>query len=183
MVQPNVSTLALLKEQRARKAAEKKAAEESETESDSQPENPPSASENSPVRPPQPSWDFSDEAAVPPAFRRKDATRSEPNTGTGELEHNPPIRSEKTRRSTPPVASGSIPAAIQLRRREPSPQPQPRHASQASQQLREHQTQSTQKRRSSPVNQSRRSKVWSVTNGMFYVYATRIPPLDLPTDH
>ena len=39
MVQPIVSTLALLKEQRARKAAAKKAAEDSETESETQPES------------------------------------------------------------------------------------------------------------------------------------------------
>ena len=164
MLQPNVSTLALPKEQRARKAAAKKAAEESETESESQPENlnPPSASENPPSAsenptPTQLSWDFSDEATVPPGFRRKDVTRSEPHVDTAQLENNPPIRSENTRHSNPPVAS--ISAGNQLRRREPSPQHRLRHASQASQQLREHQTQSSQKCRSSPVRKSRHPKI------------------------
>ena len=150
MVQPIVSMLALLKEQRARKAAAKKAAEDSETESETQPEssenlNPPPASENPLVTPPRLSWNFSDEAAIPSGFRRKDGTRSEPQAyaDIAQLEHNPPIR-----RSTPPFAT--IPAANKLRRQEPSPQPQLRHASQAS---------SSQKRHSSPAKKSHRPKI------------------------
>ena len=167
MVQPNVSMLALLKEQRARKAAAKKAAEESETESETQPfdseilnplpasENPPSTSEN--PTPTRQSRDSSDEAAVPPAFRRKVVAGSESHA---QLEHNLPIQSENTntRRSTPPQAVASISGPNQLRHREPSLQPQLRHTSQASQQLRERQTQSTQKQPSS-VKKSHRPKI------------------------
>ena len=156
MVQPNVSTLALLKEQRARKAAAKKAAEDSETESETQPEpsenlnllpaseNPPSASENPLVTPTRLSWNFSDEAATPSVFHNKDGTRSEhqAQADIAQLEHNPPIR-----RSTPPFATT---ANNKLCHREPSPQPQLRHTSQAS---------SSQKRRSSPAKKSRRPKI------------------------
>lgn len=146
MVEPNVSTLDLLKAQRARKAAAKKAKEESETESETEPENPPPTSENLPSasenRDPPPvsnqlSWDFGDEATVPlPA------------------QHNPPIRSEITRPSTPPVASTS---AANHPHQAPSSEPLRRHASPASKKPHAHQTQSTQIRRS-PVGKSHRSK-------------------------
>ena len=162
MVEPNVSTLDLLKAQRARKAAAKKAKEESETESETEPENPPPASENLPSAsenhdpPPmsnQLSWDFGDEATVPHGLRsnllHKDVTSNDLPA-----QHNPPIRSEITQPSTPPVASTS---AANHPHQAPSSEPLRRHASPASKKPHAHQTQSTQIRRS-PVGKSHRSK-------------------------
>jgi hypothetical protein len=152
MVEPVVSTLKLLMAQRARKAAAKKAEEDSDTEPETQPnipfENPPvppPASENPPPVENQHSLDFADEAAVPPRLRHKEVTRN--NTHGDSAQHNP--------RPTSPVASTS--AAVHLRQAAPLESLQGQ-TSQASQQPHGHQTKSTKnlKQRSSPLGKSRR---------------------------
>lgn len=176
----NMSTLDILKAQRARKAAAKKAEEESETESESQSmngfenpgptsenplpasENPPPASENplpTSDNPPPPSnqisWDFADEAAVPPGLRRKDVTKNNHQANT--IQHNRPIHSDNTWLSTPPLAVPSTSAANH-QHQTPSSAPLQVHSSQALQRPRPRQIQSSQKPRMSPqaVGKSRR---------------------------
>lgn len=166
MVQPNVSTLDLLKAQRARKAAAKMA-EESVTEDESETENqlkenPPPISENPLPTSDDPllvssdrlSWDFADEAAVPPGLRRKDVARNDAHSSTAQ--HNPPIRSEKTRSSTPPTALSSAAGGGPSSSSEPLLQRAPLASQQQKQQLRVRQILSTQTRHSSPVGKSRR---------------------------
>lgn len=178
MVEPNVSTLDLLKAQRARKAAAMKAQEESETESETEDEttrnplptsenappaseralpaskNPPPASENPLHASKDLSWNFVEEAAVPPGLRRKDLVRM-PLGDTAQ--HNSPVRSENAGcLSTLPVASTSAAIGIQMCRA-PSSEPLKAHAfqaSQASQQLHAHQSRSTQKSPFSSVGKS-----------------------------
>jgi hypothetical protein len=163
IVEPTVSTIDILKAQRARKAAVKNAEEESVTESESEPETKSkvnaTTSENSPPTSEDPdgrlSWDFADKGAVPPGLRQKDLANNITHPVTAQ--HNPPIRSEITRVSTPPATSSS--GAGRARPSSLADPPQVhRDAPQVSQQPRVHQAKSTQKRHSTPVVKSHRLK-------------------------
>jgi hypothetical protein len=143
LVEPVVSTLNLLKAQRARKAAVKKAEEDSDTEPETQTYNPPPASEIAPRVENQQSFNSADEAAVPPRLRHKDVTRNNPHGDSAQ--HNP--------RPTSPVASTS--SDVRLRQVAPSELLQGQ-TSQASQQPRGHQTTQNLKQRSSPLGKPRR---------------------------
>ena len=187
MLHPNISSLDILKAQRAKKAAAKMAIDsESVTESESEPEiqppapvNPPPPTENQPstsANPPPPaenqpstsanpppvlnqlSWNFGDDLAFPPGLCRKNVTRSDRLADTQaaqcDWQHNPLTRSETSPTGRPPVSSAS--AVKHPHHRAPSSESLQIQASQASQQPPAPQTQSTQRRHSSPVGKSRR---------------------------
>jgi hypothetical protein len=126
-----VSTLDILKAQRARKAAARKAKEEdSVTESDSEDEDvtvAPASRTSNPML-----WNFSDEGAIPPGQRTAQAA----------------IHFENTRPSTPPLASTSAPSHLRPSQSEP----------QASQQPHARQTHPTQTEHSSLVGESRHGR-------------------------
>jgi hypothetical protein len=147
MVDPVVSTLDILKAQRARKAAARqqaeKAAESSVTESESEPEA------QQPERAVSPSFSDLPNGSHPPGLRRHEDITMNNDAGTAQY-NLVPIRPTNTRPPTPPLASTSAAIPGHLRPA-PSSDPPQGHASKASQQPHAHQTKTLQKQRSSPV--------------------------------
>jgi hypothetical protein len=187
MLEPNFSTLDILRAQRAQKAAIRHQVEgasrspvpepESDTESDSEPEN--EAAEPPPPHALPPSNLLEDLELglenLPPGLRRKDIARNQPHAGTAQ--RNSPVRLVNPQRSTPPVASSSTaghallsgPPQGHLSESQASQRPRARqtqslselpqgHLSQASQRPSSRQTQSSQKQRSSRVGKSHRPR-------------------------